>query len=101
MSDLQSKERCSGRYPALWRFVYSHEVNERQFDAGTGDNENTGRTLTIEGQYDVVALGEGLAIEAFKIDYPASVYALRSGPTFVCYVDAIVHFAKGYGGHFS
>lgn len=101
MSNLASKERCSGAYPAVWRFLYSHEVCEREWVEGTGESESTGRMVTIEGQYDVVALTQGFAIEAYKMEHPASIYTLRSGPEFICFVDAMIGVSKNYGGHFS
>jgi hypothetical protein len=90
MSTKNSKANCIGQYPALFRFLYSYDSHEARFIPGTGDSENTGRILTVEGQYDVVAPNEGFAIEAFKQHRPASVFALREGPIFVCYVDAEV-----------
>lgn len=101
MSTRESKERCAGEYMALYRFHFSHESSERVFDPGTGDNEITGRMLTHEGQYDVVALTQVLAAAAFHLKFPASIYTLLSGPEFICYVDGVVHVAEYYGGHFS
>lgn len=99
MSTKESKDRCVGEYPALWRFTYTHEVPVRVAD-DTGDSEFS-HMETVHGQFDVMALTPGLAVEAFKINHPATNYALKEGPTFVCYVDAVVSIAKGYGGHFS
>lgn len=97
MSDKASKDNCIGCYPALFRFTYTHEAPER----GGSDGETFLGMRTHHGQYDVVAASPGLAIEAFKLDRPAVVYALKDGPTFICYVDAMVGVSKNYGGHFS
>lgn len=97
MSAKESRANCVGDYPALHRFTYTHEVPER----GGDDGDTFLGMRTVHGQYDVVAMSPGLAIEAFKLDHPASIYALKDGPTFICYVDALVGVSKNYGGHFS
>lgn len=101
MSTIESKKDCVGTYPSLWRIVFTHESAIR-VQSSCGEMENTGRYETIVRQYDVIALSEGLAIESFKLDFPAGVgYVLRSGPDRVCFIDAAVGVSKNYGGHFS
>lgn len=99
MSDKASKERCCGDYPALWRIKYNFDQRIVRSVDGTGEVETVGMQVA-QGQYDVVALTPGLARETFLKHGP---YQPKdaSEPEFVCYVDAITHTAKYYGGHFS
>lgn len=77
MSDLQSKDNCAGRYPALWRIRYEY-------------TECTGEFVTRVRQFDVVALSEGLALAAFNEEHSPVIYTRLTNPERVCYVDAIV-----------
>lgn len=100
MSTLESKDRCCGDYPALWRFVYDQVVPVVRSVYGTGEVETVGHTIQ-ETHFDVVALTKELAAATFNADHPPARCKLRSGPDFICYVDRFVHVAKNYGGHFS
>lgn len=99
MSDLKSKDNCSGGYPGLWRILYSHSVPVRVPD-GFGDTAFS-HMKTVNGQYDVIALSEGMAQEAFLLDHPAVMYTRLTNPERICYVDAIALVGRNYGGHFS
>lgn len=90
MSTLESKHNCHGNYPALWRFCYTHTYPERAFLDASGEAEATGRTITVEDQFDVVADTAELATAVSNIKKPQSVFNRVHGPVFVCYVDAIV-----------
>ncbi len=94
MSNLKSKDNCSGQYPGLWRIHYAYKVPIR--DAC----ENTGRYETIEADFDVVALTAGIAQETFVMKYAPERYTRLTNPERICYVDAIM-LMKAYGGHFS
>jgi len=97
MSSKQSKERCVGDYPAVWRFTYNHKIRLGQSN-GFGEVETVG---WLDGQehFDVVAVTPELAQASFQknfghqLKYPDdSNYAVRlvSGPEFICYVDSTV-----------
>lgn len=88
MSDLKSKDRCVGVYPALWRFNYTHNVPVRTSIGATGDTEFSHMEL-MHGQFDVVADDESFAIVTFLAKRPANIYTRTSGPEKLCYVDAI------------
>lgn len=100
MSALESKDqRGLGDYPALWRIKYDFDQRIVRSVAFTGEVETVGMQVA-QGQYDVVALTPGLARETFLKHGP---YQPKNAtePEFVCYVDAITHTMKYYGGHFS
>lgn len=90
MSTLESKKNCHGTYPALWRFRYTHSYPEREFRDSSGESTETGRNITAETQFDVVADTAELATAASNIKKPRTVYTRVHGPEFICYVDAIV-----------
>lgn len=102
MSDLHSKGGvlAGDRHPAVWRILYSHSVSVRVQRDQSGDTEFSHRE-TQNGQFDVVALTEGLAQEAFLVDHPPTIYTRLTNPERVCYVDAVMHYGRYYGGHFS
>lgn len=95
MSTIESKSNCSGDYPKLWRITYSVEYPVRKPD-GFGETMEK-----IIGQFDVIALTAGLAMEAYRISFHSSVYTQLSGPYAVCVIDAAVGVSKNYGSHFS
>jgi len=96
MSTKESKERCAGDYPAVWRFTYDHgvrivhsECNEVVTDGWTRGQSN----------FDVLALTPALAEAAWEKEFGnRSRYAegdnfgvkKLSGPEFICYLDATI-----------
>lgn len=99
MSAKPEDPRSFRDHPALWRITYKFDQRIVRSVAGTGEVETVGMQIA-GGQYDVVAITPGLARESFLLHGP---YQPKepSEPEFICYVDAICHIAKGYGGHFS
>lgn len=101
MSDTKSKENCCGQYPAMWRILFSHSIPIRVDDgSGSGDTDFS-HMETRNGQFDVIAISADLAQAAFVVDHPPTIYTRLTNPELICYVDAIVHIGKSYGGHFS
>lgn len=86
MSDPKSKEGCVGRYPALWRFMSTHEVPVRVPD-GAGDTKFS-HMEAITDQFDVVAETERLAYETFNTLRSPTVYKIKGQPELLCYIDA-------------
>lgn len=104
MSTKESKERCSGEYPALWRVAYKFTQQVRRSVPGTGETELVGHQLA-DGQYDVVAMSAAFAMATFCANCPVFSGDLAAGtvkdPEFIAYVDAITLTQKNYGGHFA
>lgn len=90
MSTLESKKNCHGTYPALWRFRYTHSYPEREFRDASGEAVATGKNVTVETQFDVVADNAELATAAANVKKPATVFTRVHGPEFICYIDACV-----------
>jgi hypothetical protein len=98
MSDLKSKERCTGAtYPAVWRFIFSYQAQVRVPD-GYMDSKFS-HYEPAQDQYDVVAVTQELAKTAYDHKFgwrfkPGAEnydkHELISGPEFICYVDDFV-----------
>lgn len=103
MSTKESKVRCSGEYPALWRIRYKFEQDIRRSVEGTGETESVGKQVA-DGEFDCVAMSAPFAMATFLANCPVYVGDLRgtpADPEFVAYIDAITLTQKMYGGHFS
>lgn len=105
MSTKQSKERCSGSYPALWRIKFQFTQQIRASVYGTGETEKVGEQLAVY-EYDVVSITPEMAMLTLTENCP--IYApgnkdfkVLGPPEFICFVDAITLTQHNYGGHFS
>lgn len=87
MSGLQSKENCSGGFPALWRIKYSYQQRICRSVEGTGEVETLGHRLAEEA-FDVIAVTAELALAAYVDKHRPEYYTRLTNPERVCYIDA-------------
>jgi hypothetical protein len=102
MSTKESKDRCVGDYPAMWRIPYRFTQDIVQSTYGTGEVERIGSQEAKEF-FDVVAVTPALALAAWEKEYGHrenrkdgerfGVWRLDD-PKFVCYVDAFVEVSR-------
>lgn len=98
MSTKESKDHCSGDYPALWRIPYNYTQDIIRRVPYTKKVERIGSRKASEF-FDVVAITPALALAAWDKEYgyrekykEGDRFGVkREGePTFICYVDACI-----------
>lgn len=104
MSTKESKDRCTGEYPAVWRIAYRFTQDIVQSVAFTGEVERVG-TQQAHEFFDVIATTPALALAAWtheygrREEYPdGDRFGVRrlGAPEFICYVDYSIEARRGW-----